>query len=70
MGLRRTAVLILPTCLVVAQEKYNLTDHCLTLNVTEFSESLCGKDRGGTSRNALDLAFSVQRLSANSVYLL
>ena len=31
------------------------------------SESLCSKDRGGTSRNALDLAFSVQRLSENSV---
>ena len=34
---------------------------------TEFSESHCSKDRGGTSRNALDLAFSVQRLSENSV---
>ena len=34
---------------------------------TEFSESLCSKDRGGTSRNALDLAYSVQRLSENSV---
>ena len=35
--------------------------------LTKFSESLCSKDRGGTSRNALDLAFSVQRLSENSV---
>ena len=35
--------------------------------VQSFSESLCSKDRGGTSRNTLDLAFSVQRLSENSV---
>ena len=35
--------------------------------ITEFSESLCSMDRGGTSRNALDLSFSVQRLSENSV---
>ena len=30
--------------------------------ITEFSESLCSNDRGGISRNALDLAYSVQSL--------
>ena len=34
---------------------------------TEFSGSRCSKDRGRTIRNDLDLAFSVQRLSENSV---
>lgn len=35
--------------------------------LTEFSESLCSKNRGETSRNALDLVFSVQSLTKNSV---